>query len=111
MEENKTEILIKNWNYEKEVIELGRNEILNLSIEEIHGLLLDIPSLEKNNLIPVLVVTNDFIIRKIDKENIEFAYNYKLVNLGTRSITRTTIPLEIDLFFICTSDRKIFFLT
>lgn len=76
-EPKKLEILIENFNINTNKYELGIQQICKSSIEDLENLLKLIPSItDKVTIIPVRIITKDFIFIRFDEDHYISEYNY-----------------------------------
>ena len=76
-ESKKLEILIENFNIITNRYELGIQQICKSSIEGLENLLKLIPSIkDKITIIPVRIITKDFIFIRFDEEHYIYEHNY-----------------------------------
>ena len=76
---NEFKILIENFNSKTEMYELGKQEIVSASIQEIEGYLKRIPSMKETiTSIPVRIVSEDFIFLKFDDSHYYYETNLSL---------------------------------
>lgn len=76
-ESKKLEILIENFNILSNKYELGIQQICKSSIEDLESLLKLIPSIKDNiTIIPVRIITKDFIFIRFDEADYIYEFNY-----------------------------------
>ncbi|MFX1394967.1 MAG: hypothetical protein ACFFAH_15545 [Promethearchaeota archaeon] len=87
--EEKIHVLIENYNLESNSYELGKQDIKYFSLLELKSLLLKIPVYNSNSVLPIQIITDKFIFRKLSSNLFFFEDNYKHILFQT--------PVNLDL--------------
>ena len=82
MEEN-FKVLIENYNLEKKSYELGKQEVLGLNSAQLKTLLKEIPVLDSEAFLPIQIVTENLILRKLSNDLYFYDDNHQLTIFQT----------------------------
>ncbi|MFX1393027.1 MAG: hypothetical protein ACFFAH_05565 [Promethearchaeota archaeon] len=87
--EEKIQVLIENYNLESNSYELGKQYIKYFSLLELKSLLQKIPVYKSKKVLPIQIVTEKFILRKLSSNLFFYEDNYKPILFQT--------PINLDL--------------
>ncbi|MFX1259813.1 MAG: hypothetical protein ACFFAN_18330 [Promethearchaeota archaeon] len=111
--EEKFQVLIENYNLDSKSYELGKQYIAKFSLLELKKLLQSIPVYDSNNILPIQIITDRFIFRKLNSDFIFYEHNYKLtlfqtpLNLNLKKFNKYAFKIdEIEDIFQRTKNVK-----
>ena len=86
--QDKYKILIENYNLRTKRYELGKQHIKEWSLSTIKSFLKRIPIQDSKSVLPIQIITNNFLIRKISSDLFFYDDNYKFTLFQT--------PIDLD---------------
>lgn len=97
--EEKIQVLIEHFDRSSREYELGKQEVVSLSLDELETLLNEIPISERNQISPARVITKEIIIVRIEENLCSYKFNYQgRFELWSKIFSRRDHTFNIDEF-------------